>query len=120
MTEAEIIKTMRRLGFIARAMDTAWQVPFTKIRFGVDPVLGLIPGGGDVAATLVSLYMVLKAHQMGAPKSLLLRMGVNIALDAGGGAIPIVGDIFDVLFKSNIRNLDLLYDFVRQKGIVVE
>ena len=119
MTEAEILQTMRRLKIIAWAMDAAWQVPFTKIRVGIDPLVGLIPGGGDLAGMVVSLYLVLKAHHMGAPRNLILRMLANVAIDSGLGTVPLFGDVFDALFKSNIMNYDLLVEFLKQKGIQV-
>ena len=119
MTEAEIIKTMQTLKWIARFMDNGWGIPFTKFRFGADSVIGLLPGGGDVATMVVSLYLVLKAHEMGASRQLIVKMLGNVALDTGLGAIPVVGDIFDMLFMSNIKNMDLLTEFIRQKGVQI-
>ncbi len=120
MTEAEILKSLRNLKRIARFMDNGWGIPFTRFRFGADSVIGLIPGGGDLLTMLVSLYLVIKAHEMGAPGSLLIRMLGNVAIDTGLGSVPVLGDIFDMFFMSNIKNMDLLTDFIRQKGIKVE
>jgi Domain of unknown function (DUF4112) len=116
MNAAETLKTLNRLKLLARFMDSGWSIPFTKIRFGADPVLGLIPGGGDMVAMLISLYVVVKAYEMGVPNSLLLKMVGNIAIDTGLGTVPVLGDIFDVFFKSNIRNTDLLHDFLMKNG----
>jgi Domain of unknown function (DUF4112) len=120
MTEAEILKSLRNLKRIARFMDAGWGIPFTRFRFGADSVIGLVPGGGDLATMLVSLYLVVKAHEMGAPGNLLLRMLGNVAIDTGIGSVPILGDIFDTLFMSNVKNMDLLTEFIRQRGIRVD
>jgi Domain of unknown function (DUF4112) len=79
-----------------------------------------VPGGGDLATMLVSLYLVIKAHEMGAPKNLLLRMLGNVAIDTGIGSVPILGDIFDAMFMSNVKNMQLLTEFIKQKGIRVD
>jgi len=117
VTEAEIIKTMKTLKWIARFMDNGWGIPFTRLRFGADSLIGLVPGGGDLITMVVSLYLVLKAHEMGAPRPLIFKMLGNVALDTGLGTIPVVGDIFDMLFMSNIKNMDLLSEFIKQKGL---
>ncbi len=119
MTEAEIVKTMKSLRLLARFMDNGWGIPFTRFRFGADSVVGLLPGGGDVLTAAVSLFIVFKAYEMGASRSVILKMLGNVALDTGVGTIPVVGDIFDTLFMSNIKNMDLLAEFIRQKGIQV-
>jgi Domain of unknown function (DUF4112) len=112
MTNAETLKTLNRLKLLARFMDNGWAIPFTKIRFGADSVIGLLPVGGDLVGTAVSLYVVAKAYEMGAPRSLIVKMLANVAIDTGIGSVPVVGDVFDVLFKSNIRNTDLLHEFI--------
>ena len=108
-------KTLRKLQRIAKLMDTAWGIPFTRWRFGFDSLVGLIPGGGDLVMLLVSSYTLLLAQRLGVPKALLWRMAGNLALDFGIGSIPVVGDIFDVVFKSNTRNLKLITDFLEKK-----
>jgi hypothetical protein len=89
-------------------MDSMFRIPGTGIRIGLDSLLGLIPGVGDVAALGPAGYIVYSAHRMGAPKSLLARMGVNVGVDAVIGSIPLIGDIFDVGWKANRRNVALL------------
>ena len=116
MTNAETLKILNRLKLLSRFMDAGWGIPGTKVRFGADSVLGLVPGAGDLAGMLISLYVVVKAYELGAPNHILLRMVGNIAIDTGGGAVPILGDIFDIFFKSNIRNVDLLHDFLKKNG----
>ena len=93
---------------ITRLLDSAARVPGTSFRFGLDPVLGIIPGLGDVAGAALSGYVVLLASRMGAPTSLLVRMLGNVALDTAVGTVPLLGDLFDAGFKSNTRNLALL------------
>jgi Domain of unknown function (DUF4112) len=118
MDAAETLKLLNRLKRLSRFMDGGWGIPGTNIKFGADAVLGLIPGGGDVAAMLVSLYVVVKAHELGAPRHIILRMLGNVAIDTGLGSVPVLGDIFDVFFKSNIKNVDLLHDFLKKSGKV--
>jgi uncharacterized membrane protein YbhN (UPF0104 family) len=89
-------------------MDGAFRIPGLNIRFGLDPIIGLIPGLGDLAATLISLYVLAAAQRYGVSRITTLRMGLNIAIDAIIGAIPIVGDLFDVAWKANERNVALL------------
>ena len=120
MTEAEILKTMQTLKWIARFMDNGWGIPFTRFRFGADVFQSVVPIGGDVATAAVSLYLVYKARQLGAPRNLLARMLVNVGVEAGVGAVPVVGGILDVLFMANVKNMDLLTEFLKQKGVAVE
>ncbi len=119
MTEAEIVKTMKSLRLLARFMDNGWGIPFTRFRFGADSVIGLLPVGGDILTALSSLFIVLKAYEMGASRQVIFKMIGNVALDTGLGAIPIVGDIFDMLFMSNVKNMDILTEFMKQKGYQV-
>lgn len=105
-------RDLKRLQRLAKLMDTAWRIPFTRIRFGLDSAFGLIPGLGDMATMFISLYALVLARRAGAPPALMARMAGNVALDFGLGAIPVVGDVFDVFFKSNTRNLALLTEFL--------
>jgi hypothetical protein len=89
-------------------MDTAFVLPGTNIRFGFDAVLGLVPGIGDVITTAMSLYIVKEARSLGAPAWIVARMLGNVALDGVVGAVPFVGDLFDVAFRANRKNLALL------------
>ena len=99
---------LARLEALSTLLDTAFIIPGTNIRFGLDALIGLIPGIGDVITAATSLYIVHEARQLGAPAHVILRMVSNIALDGMVGAVPIVGDAFDVIFRSNRRNLALL------------
>src|SRR5687768_2411412 len=93
---------------LARVLDSAVGVPGTPLRIGLDAILGLIPGGGDIAGAALSGYIVLTAARHGASKAVIGRMLLNVLLDTTIGAIPILGDLFDVAYKSNMRNVALL------------
>jgi Domain of unknown function (DUF4112) len=89
-------------------LDSAIAVPGTRIRVGIDALIGLIPGVGDVAGMLMSSYIIAVAARRGAPPSALARMAINVALETLVGAVPILGDIFDALWRANDRNVRLL------------
>lgn len=105
-----------RLRRIAWIMDDLVRVPGTSRRFGLDPVLGLIPGGGDVAGGVLSAWIVVSAARLGAPSAVLLRMGWNIVIDTVLGAVPLLGDLFDASWKANRRNVALLEEYVARPG----
>jgi hypothetical protein len=100
--DADLQQSVARLEALARLMDGAFVVPGTTIRFGLDGIVGLIPVAGDVIAGLVSTYLIWEARQLGAPRWLIARMLANAFLDTTVGAIPVVGDAFDVLFRANM------------------
>ncbi|MET0749163.1 MAG: DUF4112 domain-containing protein [Rhizobium sp.] len=106
----EVLRRLRRVHAIARVMDTAIRIPGTGIRFGADSVMGLVPGVGDAGGALVGLVIVNEARRLGVPNQLLVRMLANIGLDTFAGSVPLIGDLFDVYFKSNWRNMELLLD----------
>jgi hypothetical protein len=117
VTQAEThAARIARLDALANLFDTALIIPGTNIRFGLDALIGLVPGIGDTITTLTSLYIVHEAHQLGAPKHLIARMLANIALDGVVGAVPLVGDAFDVFWRSNRRNMALLKNYLRSQG----
>ena len=97
-----------RIDALASLLDTAILVPGTNIRFGLDALIGLVPGIGDAITTVLSLYIVNEARALGAPPLLVARMVANVALDGVVGAVPLVGDAFDVAFRANRRNMKLL------------
>ena len=96
------------LDLLAKLMDSQFTIPGTNIKFGLDSLIGLVPGAGDFATFLVSGYMVLVLAKNGASGFVLARMTLNILIDALVGSIPILGDIFDVAFKANQRNMKLM------------
>jgi hypothetical protein len=103
---------IERVRALARLLDSAVRIPGTDIRLGLDAVLGLIPGIGDVAGAALSGYIVLAAARLGASRTVVARMLLNIATDTVIGAIPLLGDLFDVGWKSNSRNAALLERYV--------
>jgi hypothetical protein len=101
-----VAKILERLAWL---MDRAIPIPGTNLRVGLDAILGLIPGGGDFVCGLIQTGLVLTAlHQYRVPKVVAARMAANVLIDLGIGAIPLVGDAFDAVFKANTRNLKLL------------
>lgn len=107
---------LRRFAFIAKLLDAQFRVPLTRWRFGLDGLLGLVPGAGDIATALVGAYGLVVAYQVGAPASIHVRMVLNLLIDAGVGTIPIAGDLFDFAFKANIRNERLLVRWLEERA----
>jgi uncharacterized protein DUF4112 len=105
------VDRLRRVGWM---LDSSFRIPGTGIRFGVDSLVGLVPGLGDLIGAAFSLYIIAESARLGAPRSTLLRMGWNVALDTLVGEVPILGDLFDVAWKSNLRNLSLLEEHLDQ------
>jgi hypothetical protein len=96
------------LEMLAHWLDSVFQIPGLNIRFGLDVLLGLIPGLGDTATSFVSLYILQAATKAGVPRVTVARMALNIALDYIVGIVPVIGDLFDVYWKANNRNVALL------------
>jgi hypothetical protein len=110
---------LKNLDALAKLMDAQFRIPGTDIRFGLDGIMGLIPGVGDFASFLISAYLVSTAVKKGASGFVLARMLFNISLDALVGAVPVLGDIFDIAFKANQRNVKLLqehYTYGKHQG----
>lgn len=97
-----------RLRALAHLLDDSIRVPGTQMRFGVDALIGLIPGFGDAAGAAISAYLLLEAGRLGVPRPTLLRMAGNVALEAVVGTVPLLGDLFDAGWKANLRNLRLM------------
>lgn len=108
MNTLERLTTLNRIRKLSRLMDTAIGIPGTKFRIGLDPIIGLIPGAGDLISTSFSAYIIYLATRFGIPSKDLQRMILNIGLEAVVGTVPLVGDLFDAYYKSNIRNLAIL------------
>jgi hypothetical protein len=100
--------TLKRLRLFSRLLDRAIPIPGTNIGIGLDPILGLLPAGGDFLGVVLSAYIILEAARLGASQSVLSKMVLNIAIDALLGVIPILGDIFDIAWTANQRNMTLL------------
>jgi Domain of unknown function (DUF4112) len=99
---------MARLEAIAKLLDVAFILPGTKVRYGIDGILGLIPVVGDIIATALSLWLVREARALGAPWHVTARMLGNVAVQGVVGTVPVVGDAVDVLYRANMRNARLL------------
>jgi hypothetical protein len=97
-----------RLDMLATVFDTAFILPGTNLRFGVESLLRLVHGIGDAAASAMSCYLLYEAHRLGVPRLLFARMVMNVVLEGTVGAVPIAGDAFDVIFRANRRNVALL------------
>lgn len=93
---------------LAEWLDSRFEIPGTRLRFGFDSIIGLIPGIGDLATTFLGAYIVIRARELGAPPLMQARMVLNLAIDALVGTIPLLGDIFDLAFKSHVRNVRML------------
>lgn len=99
------LSRLRHLSFL---LDNAIGIPGTRLRFGLDPIIGLIPGGGDTAGLILSSFIVLEAAKMGASKAILGQMAWNILLETLVGSVPVAGDMFDAAWKANAKNIELL------------
>ena len=99
---------LARLDALAQLLDTAFILPGTNIRYGLDGLIGLIPVVGDLITTAISLWLVREARALGAPWHVTARMLGNVALDGVVGMVPLAGDAFDVMFRANVRNVRML------------
>lgn len=107
---------LRRLDSLSYLLDNSIRVPGTNARFGVDAVIGLIPGFGDAAGAVMSAYIVIQAARLGAPVTSLIRMLLNVGIEALFGAVPFLGDLFDAAFKANARNVAILRREMERPG----
>lgn len=93
---------------LARLLDEAFEIPGTRWRIGLDPIIGLVPGMGDVVGGVAGIYAIVVAWRLGAPPSVLVRMAANVGLDVLAGAVPLAGDLFDAAWKPNARNVRVM------------
>ena len=108
MPTADAAARMARIRKLAWLVDAAFAIPGTKFRFGLNSIIGLLPVGGDVVLGAISLYIVYQAAQIGLPAHKLARMIANVAIEVVGGSVPVLGDLFDVALKANLRNLAIV------------
>lgn len=106
---------LARLDRFSYLTDNSIRIPFTRFRFGLDPLIGLIPVIGDFAGLILSLYVLLEAHRVGASKPVKVRMVRNILIELFGGLLPVFGDAFDAVFKANVRNTELLRQYLEEQ-----
>lgn len=109
---------MEKVHALARLLDSAVRVPGTNIRFGLDALIGLVPGVGDLTGAALSSYIVLAAARLGVPPTVLTRMLLNLGVDTLVGTIPLLGDLFDVAFRANLKNAALLERYAREPDAV--
>jgi hypothetical protein len=106
------LELLRRM---SRLLDSAMAVPGTSIRVGLDPILGLVPGLGDLVSPLFTMGIIWQARELGLPRVVQLRMIFNVAIDSLFGIVPVIGDLFDVAWKANDRNMALLDRYAREE-----
>lgn len=107
-------RPLKDLETLAKLMDAQFRVPGTNFRFGLDGIIGLIPGAGDLSTFAVSGYMLWIMANNGASGFVMARMVLNVLIDALIGSIPLIGDLFDIAFKANMRNLRLMQEHYRE------
>lgn len=112
--EERALAAMRRVAWF---FDARFTLPFTNIRFGLDPIIGLLPVGGDVAMGLVGVWMLIQARSLGISTRTRVRMGLNLIADVLIGLVPGVGDLGDLFFKAHLRNMKLVEDELARRGV---
>jgi hypothetical protein len=106
--------SLARITMLANLMDNAFVIPGLNRRVGLDAAIGLVPFVGDAVSAAISAYIIWEARQLGLPRWKIARMVGNVALDTTVGAVPFVGDLFDMVYKSNMRNLRIVQDHVNR------
>jgi C4-dicarboxylate transporter len=110
-TSGSLRERLDRLDSLSRLLDIAFTVPGTNIRFGAESIMRLVPGIGDAAASALSCLILYEAHRLGVPRRVMIRMAGNVAIEAAAGAVPVIGDLFDVAFRANRRNVQILREY---------
>lgn len=108
MNNTQRTETLKRIRQLSRLMDTSIRIPGIGFRIGLDPIIGLVPGAGDLISTAFSAYIIFLATRFRLPSQDLRKMIFNVGLEAVVGAVPLAGDLFDAFYKSNMRNLAIL------------
>ena len=112
-TASDTAARLTRLRRLAWLIDGAFKLPGTRFRFGLNSVIGLLPIGGDAVLGALSLYIIYEAARLGVPRYKLARMLANVGVEVVGGSIPILGDLFDMALKANLRNLAIIDEHLR-------
>lgn len=108
LSPRELARRLARLRRLAWLIDGVFHVPGTRFRFGLNSAIGLLPVGGDAVLGGISLWIIYEAHKLGVPGNKLAQMLGNVALELAGGSVPIVGDLFDMALKANLRNIAII------------
>jgi hypothetical protein len=116
--DESIQQSLERLDALAKLLDSSFFVPGTNIRMGLDGIIGLVPVVGDLISGALSSYIIWEARRLGASRWVISRMVTNTLIDTAVGAIPLAGDAFDVLFRTNVKNLALLRKHLARKGLI--
>lgn len=115
LERAQYLRLFDRIDRMAALLDSRYRVPHTRVRFGWDAIIGLVPVAGDLATAAVSVHLIRCARRLGADGRLTRLMVLNLLVDAVFGAVPIAGTVFDVFFRANERNLKLLVDDIERR-----
>ncbi len=115
LTRAQELVILKRIRALAFTLDNRFVIPGTSIRLGWDAIIGIIPGIGDVATGALSAYVVYLALQLDVPRSVIRQMLLNVLVDVSAGSIPVVGELFDVAWRANLRNVQLLERHLRDR-----
>lgn len=105
---SDMERRLKRMSLIAKFTDKLVRIPGTDVKIGLDAVIGAVPVAGDAAMLCVSLLLIRDAHKLGVPEPIIRKMVANAVLDAGIGAVPFLGDLFDLIYRANERNLKLV------------
>ena len=117
MDKIQQLQNLKRIRKIANLLDAAIGIPGTKFHIGLDPILGLLPGGGDLVGAAISGYLIYLAARFGLEKAEIGKMIGNVALETLLGTVPLVGDLFDAYFKANLRNLEILETHIEKSAV---
>ena len=115
-TNNEHQATLKRLERFSRFTDSSIGIPFTKFKFGIEALIGILPGVGDIAGLVLSTYVLFEAQRLGVGWGVKLRIIINMLVDFTVGLIPFFGDIFDAYFKANTRNTQLLKHYLHEQS----
>ena len=107
-----------RIDMLSKLFDTAFILPGTNVRFGIEAMMRLVPGIGDAAASALSCYLLYEAHRLEVPSHVFARLVANVALEGVVGAVPVLGDLFDVGFRANRRNVAILRNYFEGHGLL--
>lgn len=106
---------LKRLRTLSERLDESFKIPGTKYKIGIDPIIGLIPVGGDLIGGILSTYIMYSGMKMGASPKIITQMAVNIVIEFAVGSIPIIGDLFDFFWKANKKNMELIEEVTLEK-----
>jgi hypothetical protein len=109
---------LARIDMLSKLFDTAFTLPGSNVRFGVEALMRLVPGIGDAAASALSCYLLYEAHRLEVPQQVFARLVANVAIEGIVGAVPVLGDLFDVGFRANRRNVAILKEHFEREGLL--